>query len=366
MPKQFANFIGISTNCGVGNSLTTNSGVWFNQEQFYKQSRGSWALKDRNVTITMWGGGGGGAQYPGGSPTWGIPNPGGAGGSLVFSGLYSDFGGKVGDTLYLYVGGGGAGAPAGGGGGPNGGHPGGGGPAGPGGAIGGGGGMSSIYLNGTHSTGTRLFIAGGGGSGYFANIATHPVAWPPPSASQPIGFGNGGSQSAGGAGGVSGNPGYPPGNAGGQFQGGSGSPASNGKAGGGGAGWYGGGGGCSDTGAANGAGGGGGSNYHNPIISPTLVTHANFFNDPNFNPGAPSSYPIALNPYFGPRYSSSPSYPGTRIALPGQNSGNPLYSLPYCGGSQVNGPGYPGSIHITVEGVTYSYTSVGSYTFVLP
>ena len=364
MPKQRANFIGLSTNT-IGNNNDSLSGIWASQDQFYLESRDKWA-KEFAIDIVMWGGGGGGSQFPGGSPTWGTPAPGGAGGSLVFTGTYSDLGASSGNTLYMYVGGGAAGAPGGGGGGPNGGHPGGGGGAGPGGAIGGGGGMTSIYLNGTFSTGTRLFIAGGGGSGYFGSIATHPVAWPPPAAFQPIGLGNGGSQVSGGAGGVSSNPGYPPGNAGSQFTGGSGSPAGNGKAGGGGAGWYGGGGGCSDTGAANGAGGGGGSNYHNPIISPALVTHANFFNDPNFNPVAPTNYPIPVNPYFGPRYSNSPPFPGSRITLPGQNSGHPLYSLPYCGGSQVNGPGYPGSIHITINGVTYSYTSVGSHTLVLP
>jgi hypothetical protein len=102
-----------------------------------------------------------------------------------------------------------------------------------------------------------MFIAGGGGAGSFQNIATYPSGWPPPTVPQPIANGSGGSQSSGGAAGVSGNPSYPPGNAGSQFTGGAGSPASNGKAGGGGAGYYGGGGGASDTGAANGGGAGG-------------------------------------------------------------------------------------------------------------
>lgn len=363
MPKQRANFVGINS-ATLGGSGSTLPGIWFSQDQFYLNSRSKW-YQAKEITITMWGGGGGGMTFPGGSPTWGTPAPGGAGGSLVFTGTYNDLGLSAGNTLYIYVGGGGQG-PNPGAGGPNGGHPGGGGPSGPGGAIGGGGGMSSLYANGPFSSGTLLFIAGGGGSGYFGSIATHPVAWPPPAAGQPIGLGNGGSQSSGGAGGVSGNPSYPPGNGGSRFQGGSGSQASNAKSGGGGAGHYGGGGGCADTGAANGAGGGGGSNYHNPIVPPAKVTHANFFNDPAFNPSAPQGYPIALNPFNGPRYSASPSYPGSRITLPGQNSTNPLYALPYGGGSTVAGPGYPGSVHITINGVTYSYTSVGPHTLVLP
>lgn len=318
------------------------------------------------IIITMWGAGGAGVSFPGGSPTWGTPAPGGAGGALVVTGSYSDLGLTGGQTLYLYVGGGAAGSPSGGGGGPNGGHPGSGGSAGPGGGNGGGGGMSSIYQGNPFATGTLLLIAGGGGAGGFRNIATHPSGWPPPTVPQPIANGSGGGSGSGGAAGVSSNPSYPPGNAGSRFAGGAGSPASNGKAGGGGAGHYGGGGGASDTGAANGGGGGGGSNYHNPIISPAVIVHANFFNDPWFNPSAPQDYPVPIGPHFGPRYSTSPPFPGSRITLPGQNEPNPLYSLPYCGGSQVNGPGYPGSIHITVNGVTTSFTTVGSHTFLLP
>lgn len=344
------------TKLGLGGGSTAGFG--------FGRKKGS-VPAGKPIIITMWGAGGGGVQYPGGSPTWGTPAPGGAGGSLFFSGTYTDLQVVSGQTLYLYVGGGGSGAPAGGSGGPNGGHPGSGGSAGPGGAQGGGGGMSSIYRGGTFSTGTLMFITGGGGAGSFQNIATYPSGWPPPTVPQPIANGSGGSQSSGGAAGVSGNPSYPPGNAGSQFTGGAGSPASNGKAGGGGAGYYGGGGGASDTGAANGGGGGGGSNYHNPIISPEKVIHANFFNDPWFNPGAPSSWPVS-NPYFGPLYSTNPAFGGGRSTLPGQNAPNPLYSLPYCGGSTVNGPGYPGSIHITVDGVTTSFTSVGPFTYILP
>ena len=321
--------------------------------------------RGRRIVITMWGGGGGGINFPGGSPTWGTAAPGGAGGSVIFTGTYSDINAASGQTLYLYVGGGGSGSTPGAGG-PNGGHPGSGGSAGPGGAQGGGGGMSSIYLGGPFSSGTLLLIAGGGGAGYFESIATYPTGWVPPSIPQPtVNNGFGGSQSAGGAGGVSANPSYPPGSAGSQFTGGSGSGAANGKAGGGGAGWYGGGGGASDTGAATGAPGGGGSNYHNPIISPSKVAHANFFNDPWFNPGAPGSWP-AVNASLGPLYSTNPAYAGTRSTLPGQNAPNPLYSLPYGGGSTVNGAGYPGSIHITVDGVTTSFTSVGPFTYTLP
>ena len=316
------------------------------------------------IIITMWAGGGGGINFPGGSPTWGIPAPGGAGGSVIFTGTYNDLNATSGQTLTLYVGGGGSG-PSPGAGGPNGGHPGSGGSSGPGGAQGGGGGMSSVYLGGPFSTGTLLLIAGGGGAGSFQSIATHPAGWAPPANPQPIGTGNGGSQISGGAGGVSSNPSYPPGIAGSQFTGGAGSPAGNGKAGGGGAGYYGGGGGASDTGAATGSAGGGGSNYHNPIISPAKVAHANFFNDPWFNPAAPSSWPVN-NPFFGPLYTTSPAFPGTRSTLPGQNAPNPLYALPYGGGSTNNGAGYPGSIHITVDGVTTSYTSVGSFTYTLP
>ena len=357
MPKHFANFAGINPNIFGDNQ----SGVWSLADQFYKKVRDKWVGADPDIVITMWGGGGGGIQFPGGSPTWGTPAPGGAGGSLIFTGTYSDLGASSGDTLYLYVGGGGNG-PSPGGGGPNGGHPGSGGNAGPGNAQGGGGGMSSIYLNGTYSTGTRLFIAGGGGAGAFTFIAGYPEAFPPPaSAGNNAG---GGTQSAGGKAGTP--PSYPNGNAGTQFTGGAGSQSGNAKSGGGGAGWYGGGGGGADTGAATGQQGGGGSNYHNPTISSPLVDHANYFNDPNFNPGAPMSWPIPITPHFGPRYSTSPSFPGTRSTLPGQNSGNPLYSLPYCGGSTRAGAGYPGSIHITVDGSTTSFTSVGPYTYTLP
>lgn len=357
MSKHFANFVG--QNSGIFGDAN-NKGVWALADHFYKRVRDNWQKDDADIVITMWGGGGGGRQFPGGSPTWGTPSPGGAGGSLIFTGRYSDLGAVSGDTLYLYVGGGGSG-PSPGAGGPNGGHPGGGGPNGPGNAQGGGGGMSSVYLNGPHASGTRLFIAGGGAGGEYTHIAGYPAGWPPPPSGNSAG---GGTQTAGGKAGTP--TSYPNGNAGSQFTGGQGAQAGNSKSAGGGAGWYGGGGGGADTGAANGQPGGGGSNYHNPTISSPLVVHANFFNDPNFNPGAPMGYPVPTTPYFGPRYSASPAYPGTRITLPGQNSGNPLYSLPYCGGSTVAGGGYPGSIHITVGGTTTSFTSVGPHTFTLP
>lgn len=330
----------------------------------YESNRSVIGSANTPITITMWGGGGGGMIFPGGSPTWGTPSPGGAGGSLVATGTYGTFNLNSGQSLYIYVGGGGAGGSVGGAGGPNGGHPGKGGSASPGTfAGGGGGGMSSLYLNGGFGVGTLMLIAAGGGT-FYQFMGGYPDGFAPPSAPNTVN-GKGGSQSAGGAAGTQ--PGYPSGNSGTQFTGADGASVPGGKSSGGGAGYYGGGSGIGDTGAANGGFGGGGSNYQNPSIFPApSVVHANMFTSPTFNPPAtPATYPYA-NPYLDALYSTNPAFPGTRSNLPGQNSTNPLYNVNYSGGSTVGGPGYPGSVHITIDGNVYSFTTVGTHVLILP
>jgi len=316
------------------------------------------------IVIAMWAGAGGGWVRKGG-PEWGPPSiSGGTGASMIATTTNVNLGLSSGDQLYIYVGGGGAMS---GPGGPNGGHPGGGG-GGSGGYGGGGGGMSSVYMKGSFSTGTLLLIAGGGsGGGGLVNIAHLDSRF----------SANGGTQSSGGAGGP-GVSGGGPGSPGSQFTGG----GAGTHGGGGGAGYYGGGGGPGDGGAANGGNGGTGSCYINTSYFTEDTTDSGLANGvvianifrrfpAPFNPPMPfSGPPTAPYPFFpligypGPYYfgpgSSTPS------PFPGQNTGHPLYNPTYGGGTTSGGNGYPGSVHITYNGVTTSYTTVGTHIFTVP
>jgi hypothetical protein len=332
---------------------------------FGKSAAGGGPGRDNSpVIITMWGAGGGGYIRKAG-PEWGPPSAsGGVGGSMIARTTVDNLGLSSGDQLYIYVGGGGA-MP--GPGGPNGGHPGGGG-GGSGGYGGGGGGMSSIYMKGSYSSGTLLLIAGGGCGGYGVfQVSGLEGDYP----------GRGGTQSSGGAGGP-GVSGGGPGSPGSQFTGGSAGT----HGGGGGAGYYGGGGGPGDGGAANGGSGGSGSCYLNPIYfindtSDSSITNgvviANQFrafpspyNSP-FNPGGNSSYPWVPYPYPGPMgpYARGAGQPASD-PMTGQNRLHPLYNTSYGGRTTSGGGGYPGSVHITFNGVTTSYTSVGTHIFTVP
>ena len=272
-----------------------------------------------------------------------------------------------GDTLTIYVGGGGN-MP--GPGGPNGGHPGGGG-NGSGGYGGGGGGMSSIYMNGNFSTGTLLLIAAGGGGGGinwggFGNNVAGTSSGGPGRGATPTGGGTGGPGVAGSG----------PGTPGGQYQGGNGGSAG----GGGGSGFYGGGGGPGDAGAANGGPGGNGLSYGNPtyFANDTTDSGTNDTNGIRFsnmfldfpapdnsfrNPGAPTT-----EPYYYPGYSpyARGAYSPASDTVPAENQDHPLYNNSYGGKSPSGGSGAPGSVFITIDGTTYSYTSVGTYTLTLP
>jgi hypothetical protein len=319
----------------------------------------------RPVIITMWGGGAGGYIRKAG-PEWGPPSTsGGIGASMIATTTDINLGLSSGDQLYIYVGGGGA-MP--GPGGSNGGHPGGGG-GGSGGYGGGGGGMSSVYMKGPFSTGTLLLVAGagGGGSGAFLEISHLDSRF----------SSRGGTQSSGGAGGP-GTSGGGPGSPGSQFNGGN--AGTHGGAGG--AGYYGGGGGPGDGGAATGGNGGTGSCYINTSyftedaedsgISNGVVI-ANIFRrfPAPFNPPMPfSGPPTASYPFFpligypGPYYFGAGN--NTSSPFPGQNAGHPLYNASYGGSSTSGGNGSPGSVHITIAGTTYSYTTAGPHIFTVP
>lgn len=332
-----------------------------------RRGRGS-SSSGRPITITMWGAGGGGWVRKSG-PEWGPPSSaGGTGGSLIARTTLERLGLTSGSQLYIYVGGGGTQA---GPGGPNGGHPGGGG-LGNAGYTGGGGGMSAVYMNGPFSSGTLLLISGGGGGGSIGNIAG--LNAEPPTQSNTLA--GGGTQSSGGGGG-SGTSGGTPGSSGSQFTGGNGGT----HAGGGGAGYYGGGGGGGDNGAAQGAPGGSGSSYINTsyFVNDTSdsgvtdgVVIANIFRrfPTSFNPPMPFSGPPTASWPYGPLYFPGPySQPAGNTAsdpFPGQNAAHPLYNVNYGGGTISGGNGYPGSVHITVGGTTYSYTTVGTHILTIP
>lgn len=321
-----------------------------------------------DVEITMWGGGGGGYVRKS-SPAWGPPiRSGKSGHSLIAKTTYENLGLNSGNTLTIYVGGGGQ-MP--GPGGPNGGHPGGGG-NGNGGYGGGGGGMSTIYMNGTFSTGTLLLLTAGGGGGgsnwgeFGNNLAGTSSGGP----------GRGATPTSGGTGGP-GVSGSGPGTPGSQYQGGN----SGAQGGGGGSGFYGGGGGPGDGGAANGGPGGNGLSYGNPTYfandtsdSGTNDTNgirfSNMFLDfPSFDnsfriPGAP----LGPGPFYYPGYQPYNRPPGSTASdtIPAENGDHPLYNDAYGGRSPSGGSGAPGSVFITINGTTYSYTSVGTYTLTLP
>lgn len=319
---------------------------------------------NRPIIITMWGGAGGGWVRKS-DPAWGPPSgSGGTGASMIATTTVADLGLSSGDQLYIYVGGAGS---QGGSGGPNGGHPGGGG-GGSGGYGGGGGGMSSVYMKGSFSTGTLLLIAGGGSGGYgFLEISHLDSRF----------SSRGGTQSSGGAGGP-GVSGGGPGSPGSQFSGG----GAGTHGGGGGAGYYGGGGGPGDGGAANGGNGGTGSCYINTSYFTEDTTDSGLANGvvianifrrfpAPFNPPMPfSGPPTASYPFFPLSGYPGPYYfgPGnsTPSPFPGQNAGHPLYNPTYGGGSRAGSDGYPGSVHITFNGVTTSYTTVGPHIFTVP
>jgi hypothetical protein len=333
---------------------------------FGKPAGGGGPRRDnRPIIITMWGAGGGGYIRKAG-PEWGPPSiSGGIGASMIATTTVDNLGLSSGDQIYIYVGGAGAMS---GPGGPNGGHPGGGG-GGSGGYGGGGGGMSSVYMKGSFSTGTLLLIAGAGagGAGAFLDISHLDSRF----------SSRGGTQSSGGAGGP-GVSGGGPGSPGSQFNGGSAGT----HGGGGGAGYYGGGGGPGDGGAANGGAGGTGSCYINTsyftedtadsgLVNGVVI--ANIFRrfPAPFNPPMPfSGPPTASYPFFPLIGYPGPYYQGAHqpasSPFPGQNTGHPLYNPTYGGGSRSGSDGYPGSVHITFNGVTYSYTSVGPHVFTVP
>ena len=313
------------------------------------------------LTIKMWGASGGGWQTKG----WGSPAPGSSAGALRISDApYDELGISSGDTLYVYVGG----TCSGNSGGPNGGRPGSGGSGAGNGR--GGGGCTSIYRNGTHSTGTLMLVAGGsGGSQHLGGFGYYPTGAP---ANTPPGTGSptlaaatgdsvgGGTQGTGGRGSEGG--GYPNGSPGSAFNGGPGSPTGNGAGGGGGAGYYGGGGGHGDTGAANGSGGGGGSNYQNPGISATVSHFCDFIDVPNYlgvdnsslNISPSGSWPSIWSTYYPTTYPAS--------STPGFMSNDPDYSAPRCGAGN-DGPsnGMPGSVvFIDVDGNKTTLTYTGS------
>ena len=323
----------------------------------------------KTLTLKLWGASGGGWQTKG----WGSPTPGSAGGAVSIDDQpYTKLGINSGDTLYIYVGGGNSGNS----GGPNGGRPGSGGSgSGPG---KGGGGATSIYVGGNgHGTGTLMFAAGGGGGsaaggsfGYFPTGA--PANTPQGTGSPTLAAGGGdnvggGTQTGGGRGTQGG--GYPNGSAGGNWNGGPGSPNSNGAGGGGAAGWYGGGGGHGDTGAANGAGGGGGSNYQNPSITATVSHHCDFVDVPNYLGINNSSLDISPSGSWPSFWTTYWPYIQPSESLPGFNSTDPDYSFPRCGGTN-DGPenGVPGSVVIIDEDgnkSTFQYTN-GQQTYTVP
>ena len=317
----------------------------------------------------MWGGAGGGWVRKSG-PEWGPPSgSGGSGGSLIATTTTDRLGLVSGSQLYIYVGGGGA---MGGSGGPNGGHPGGGG-GGNGGYGGGGGGMSAVYMNGPFSSGTLLLVAGGGSGGFGIGDIAGLNAEPP----SPSGTRAGGGTQSGGGGGGSGTSGGSSGSPGSQFTGGSGGT----HAGGGGAGYYGGGGGGGDAGAATGAPGGAGSSYINTSYFTNDTTDSGLANGvvianifrrfpAPFNPPMPFSGPPTASFPYGPLLYPGPysQPPGNTASnpFPGQNTGHPLYNPSYGGGSRSGSDGYPGSIHVTIAGTTYSYTTVGPHVLTKP
>jgi hypothetical protein len=328
------------------------------------------SVRGRQIVFTMWGAGGGGWIRKSG-PAWGPPSAsGGTGGALVATTTLTSLGLTSGSQLYIYVGGGGAMGP--GAGGPNGGHPGGGG-SGNGGYGGGGGGMSAVYMQGSFSTGTLLLIAGGGSGGFGISVTSGLNAEPPGPSSTQAG---GGSQSSGGGGG-NGTSGGSPGSPGTQFTGGNAGT----HAGGGGAGYYGGGGGGGDGGAATGNSGGAGScyintNYFSEDTTDSGISNgvviANIFRrfPAPFNPVMPFSGPptasFPYSPLVSPGPYSQPAGDTASLPFPGQNAGHPLYNANYGGGTTSGGGGYPGSVHITIDGVTYSYTTVGPHILNIP
>lgn len=349
---------------GIAGSLNGQGGFGFGRKR-----RGA-GVDNRPIIITMWGAGGGGYIRKS-DPAWGPPSAsGGVGGAMIATTTVADLGLSSGDQLYIYVGGGGAMS---GPGGPNGGHPGGGG-GGSGGYGGGGGGMSSVYMKGSFSTGTLLLIAGGGSGGYGVFNVSNLIADNPPGGPW---VASGGTQSSGGAGGP-GVSGGGPGSPGSQFTGGSAGT----HGGGGGAGYYGGGGGPGDGGAANGGAGGAGSCYINPlyftndtsdsalangvVIANQFRAFPSPYNSP-FNPGGNSSYPWVPYPYPGPMGPYARGAGSTASdPMTGQNRLHPLYNTSYGGGTTSGGNGYPGSVHITLNGVTTSYTTVGTHIFTVP
>lgn len=90
-----------------------------------------------------------------------------------------------------------------------------------------------------------------------------------------------------------------------------------------------------------------------------------------FNPPMPfSGPPTASYPFFpligypGPYYFGAGN--NTSSPFPGQNAGHPLYNASYGGSSTSGGNGSPGSVHITIAGTTYSYTTAGPHIFTVP
>ena len=235
----------------------TSAGEWNGSEV------GMWAKS------ALWGAGGGIADQP---------SSGGGGGGAVVGEEWL----VSGSTYNVWDGQGGGNKPVGGT--PSFGN---GGAGEPNGNRGGGGGLSGIFAGPVTQPNARLIAAGGGAGGGPAASWVSPLyggAGGYPSgeaATGPNPRGQGGTPTAGGAGGNSGNAGSALTGAAGGFAGG-------------GAGWYGGGSG-SDNGAGS-PGGGGGSNYSNPDSD--LVKNVTHYSGIEANAGGtPSTTP---SPYYSP------------------------------------------------------------------
>lgn len=245
-------------------TLTLVSGIAYSQTTytfFYTGSTQTMALQPGTYTVEMWGADGGGTT--GNNPDAGVPKLGGKGGYAM-----GTFSVAAPTTASIYVGGKGNTEGVNVPGGFNGGGNSGGG-SGPSGVCGSGGGASDIRIGG-NTLNDRIIVAGGGGAAGYqecngsANVISGGhggglTGGAPVAGTYPARIGQGGTQTAGGAGGSDAT--YVAGNPGSFGQGGHGGTVNvtSGNGGGGGGGWYGGGAGSNGYYCAG--GGGGGSSY---------------------------------------------------------------------------------------------------------
>ena len=233
----------------------------------------------KNVTIKLWGAGGGTDTTD--------AAPGGSGGYVEVTSISL----SAGTTLYVYVGQKGSNGANGGdysirfGGGGRAGNP----------LTGAasGGGASYVYKDGVQGVGTLLTVSGGGGGNAYTGGGNGGGSTADAGDGyEGAGGGGGGTQVSGGAGGA-GNNGGGSGSSGSFLQGGNGGtynpPAGSG--GGGGGGYYGGGGGGGNGNGHSGAGGGGGSSYVNTSFLTSIQNLknasrgvANYTADPDYSP----------------------------------------------------------------------------------